>query len=68
VVLASYSGGKGVTAPTQSAYEPLFASASSILSNYRGVLDARKLIPAELERISGTGATHRKSANAPRHQ
>jgi hypothetical protein len=68
VVLARCSGSNGGPAPDQSAYEPLFASASWILSNYRGVLDARKLIPAELERISGTGATHRKSANAPRRQ
>jgi hypothetical protein len=68
VVLARCSGSNGGPAPDQSAYEPLFASASSILSNYRGVLDARKLIPAELARISGTGAMHRKSGNTTRHQ
>jgi hypothetical protein len=68
VVLARCSGSNGGPAPDQSLYEPLFASASSILSDYRGVLDARKLIPAELARISGTGATHRKSENTARHQ
>src|SRR5438270_6026537 len=68
VVLARCSGSNGGPAPDQSAYETLFASASSILSDYRGVLDARKLIPAELERISGTGATHRKGENTARHQ
>lgn len=67
VVLARCSGSNGGPAPDQSAYEPLFASASSILSDYRGVLDARKLIPAELERISGTGAVHHKSKNATHH-
>lgn len=65
VVLARCSGSNGGPAPDQSAYESLFASASSILSNYRGVLDSRKLIPAELARISGTGLTHHKSENAP---
>jgi hypothetical protein len=68
VVLARCSGSNGGPAPDQSAYESLFASASSILSDYRGVLDARKLIPAELERISGSGVAHRKSENAPRRQ
>ena len=68
VVLARCSGSNGGPAPDQSAYETLFASASSILSNYRGVLDARKLIPAELARISGTGAARHKSENTTRHQ
>ena len=66
-VLARCSGSNGGPAPGQSAYESLFSSASSILSYYRGVLDARKLIPAELERIGGSGVAHHKS-NAPRHQ
>jgi hypothetical protein len=69
VVLARCSGSSnGGPAPDQSAYESLFASASSILSNYRGVLDARKLIPAELARISGPGVTQRKRESATRHQ
>ncbi|MGH9514980.1 MAG: hypothetical protein ACRD3P_04800 [Terriglobales bacterium] len=68
VVLARCSGSNGGPAPDQSAYESLFASASSILSDYRGVLDARKLIPAELARISGSGVVHHKGGNATRHQ
>src|SRR3954469_4940893 len=68
VVLARCSGSNGGPAPDQSAYESLFASASSILSDYRGVLDARKLIPAELARIGGSGVAHRKSENSTRHQ
>ena len=35
----------------QSAYEPLFRSASEVLANYRHVLEARRLIPEELARI-----------------
>ncbi len=68
VVLARCSGSNGGPAPDQSAYESLFASASSILSDYRGALDARKLIPAELARLSGTGVAHHKSENVTRHQ
>jgi hypothetical protein len=68
VVLARCSGSNGGPAPDQSAYEPLFSSASSILSGYRKLLDARNLVPAELARISGTGATHHKTENASRHQ
>jgi hypothetical protein len=68
VVLARCSGSNGGPAPDQSAYEPLFSSASSILSGYRKLLDARNLVPAELARISGTGATHHKSENPSRHQ
>jgi hypothetical protein len=68
VVLARCSGSNGGPPPDQSAYESLFASASSILSDYRGVLDARKLIPAELARISGSGTVHHKTENATRHQ
>ena len=65
VVLARCSGSNGGPAPDQSAYESLFGSASSILSDYRGVLDARNLIPAELARIGG--AARHKSGNAKRH-
>ena len=41
--------------PDQSAYEPLFTSASAVLANYRGVLGAKTLIPEELARITGSG-------------
>jgi hypothetical protein len=68
VVLARCAGSNGGPSPDQSAYESLFASASSILSDYRGVLDARTLIPAELARIGGSGTVHRKRENAMRHQ
>ena len=74
VVLARCSGSEGGPTPDQSAYEPLFSSASAIMTNYRTLLNARRTIPDELARIassagttSGTSKAHRassKSANA----
>ena len=68
VVLARCSGNNGNPPPDQSAYEPLFSSASSILSDYRGLLDARKLIPAELARITTDRVEGRKGARVSQHQ
>src|SRR6516225_3604825 len=48
VVLARCTGSEGGPAPDQSAYEPLFASASAIMTNYRSLLNARRVIPEEL--------------------
>ena len=67
VVLARCSGSNGGPAPDQSVYEQLFSSASSILSDYRGLLEARKLIPAELARITGEKVEGHKSGTVPRH-
>ena len=66
VVLARCSGMNG-PAPDQSAYEPLFSSASSILTDYRELLDAKKLIPAELARIGGSVTRH-KDESVTHHQ
>jgi hypothetical protein len=52
VVLTRCTASEAGPAPDQSAYEPLFQSASAILSNYRGLLGARKTVPEELARIS----------------
>jgi hypothetical protein len=52
VVLARCAGSEGGPTPDQSAYEPLFASASSIMTNYRALLNARNTIPAELARVA----------------
>jgi hypothetical protein len=54
VVLARCAGGPTGPPPDQSAYEPLFRSASAILSAYRDVLGAKKMVPAELARIQGS--------------
>jgi hypothetical protein len=43
----------------------LFQSASSIMTNYRGLLGARNTVPAELERIDGAeGKQKPKSTSA----
>src|ERR1700687_3058015 len=59
VVLARCFASEAGPAPDQSAYEPLFQSASAILSNYRGLLGARITVPEELERV--TGAAEKKA-------
>lgn len=49
-------------APNQSAYEPLFRSASEVLMNYRGLLGVTKLVPEELAKIGAVS----KSAPPPK--
>ncbi len=49
----------------QSAYEPLFRTASDIMATYRARLNTRLLVPAELERIGGTGGGHRPAHVKP---
>lgn len=66
VVLARCSGQSGGPPPDQSAYEPLFSSASSILSDYRGLLGAKKLVPEELARIGGWTADRKKAETSHR--
>jgi hypothetical protein len=56
VVLARCPGTEGNPPPDQSAYEPLFQSATAIVANYRNLLAARQTVPAELARISSLGA------------
>jgi hypothetical protein len=53
VVLARCFATAEGPAPDQSAYEPLFQSASAIVANYRGLLGARHTIPDELARMGG---------------
>ena len=61
VVLARCTGSAGSPLPDQSVYEPLFAGASLIMSDYRTLLNARRTVPAELARV----ATAAKAANQP---
>jgi len=51
VVLARCSGEEGNPATDQSAYEPIFRTASSIMERYRDALGARKMVPEELARL-----------------
>ena len=63
VVLARCSGTEGGTPPDQTAYEPLFRTASSIMNRYRDGLGVRRMVPQELERM-GTGAASKAGAGA----
>jgi hypothetical protein len=54
VVLARCSGSEGGPPPDQSAYQPLFQSASAIMTTYRGLLAARQTVPEELARVGAT--------------
>jgi hypothetical protein len=57
VALARCTESQGGPPPDQSAYEPLFRSASAVLEDYRGLLGARRMVPEELARIGGTPRT-----------
>lgn len=51
VVLSRCSGADGGPGPDQSAYAPIFQSATSIMSLYRTVLGVRTVVPQELARM-----------------
>jgi len=52
IVLARCSGTADTPPPDQSAYEPLFQSASTAMTTYRNLLNVRQTVPDELARIS----------------
>jgi hypothetical protein len=56
VVLARCSGGDGNPSADQSAFEPIFHAASTVMSHYRDVLGARRMVPQELARLGSGGA------------
>jgi hypothetical protein len=49
-------------APDQSAYEPLFRSASEVLANYRNLLGVKRIVLDELNKVAGSP----KGKTAPR--
>ncbi len=53
IALARCSASEGGPAPDQSAYEPLFRSASEVLANYRALLGVKNIVPEELTKIAG---------------
>lgn len=53
VALARCLASEG-SAPDQSAYEPLFRSASEVLANYRNLLAVRKTVSEELAKVAGS--------------
>ena len=56
IALARCAGSDDGPAPDQSAYEPLFRSASEVLTNYRNLLGVKHTVPAELAQIPVAGA------------
>ena len=60
VALARCQAADGGPAPDQSAYEPLFRSASQVLGTYRGLLGVKSVVPEELAKIGGTQKRHRR--------
>jgi hypothetical protein len=65
VVLARCSSSEGGPAPDQTAYEPLFSSASTIMTNYRALLNARRTVPDELSRVAAAAAAKPASKSQP---
>jgi hypothetical protein len=53
IALARCQASEGGPPPDQSAYEPLFRSASDVMANYRGLLGVKTIVPEELGKISG---------------
>ncbi len=53
VALARCSASEG-PAPDQSAYEPLFRSASQVLANYRSLLGVKRIVLDELTKVAGS--------------
>jgi hypothetical protein len=66
VVLARCSGTEGGAAADQSAYEPIFHAASSIMERYREALGARRMVPQELVRL-GAGAAPKASGGTKKN-
>jgi hypothetical protein len=53
IALARCNASENGQAPDQSAYEPLFHTASEVLANYRTLLGVRHTVPTELAQIPG---------------
>lgn len=64
VVLARCSAAPDGPAPDQRAYEPLFASASSVLADFRRLFTVRTLVPEELAKIARIGGPSGKTKTA----
>jgi hypothetical protein len=65
VALARCSADEGGRVIDQSAYEPLFHSASEVLANYRGLLTVKTIVPEELSKISSSARTKAASSRSP---
>jgi hypothetical protein len=68
IVLARCAATEAGPAPDQSAYEPVFQSASSLLSNYRSLLNAKSLVPDELVRVGASSPSQQSGSKKPPHR
>lgn len=70
VALARCSAAEDGRAIDQTAYEPLFRSASEVLASYRNLLGVKMIVPEELAKISGAAKakTAAKPKSAPAKQ
>jgi hypothetical protein len=66
VALARCSGAEGNPAKDQTAYEPIFRTASSIMQRYRDALGASRMVPQELAHLRA--GTSPKSSNRVKKQ
>jgi hypothetical protein len=62
VVLARCAATEAGPAPDQSAYEPLFQSASAVVTKYRTLLGAKSIVPDELARVRGAPTANSRPA------
>ncbi len=65
VVLARCYATASGPAPDQSAYEPLFQSASKLVTDYRGLLGVHRTVPEELARVTSPAAKTAKKPVTP---
>jgi hypothetical protein len=66
IALARCLGNEGGPIPDQTAYEPLFRSASAVLANYRTLLSVKKIVPTELANISAEFKPKTASTSTPK--
>ena len=66
VVLARCAASEQGTPIDQSAYEPLFRTASSIMANYRKLLRVRSTIPDELARVAAQNPVRTNASSKSR--
>ncbi len=68
IALARCSAPEGSPAPDQSAYEPLFRSASDVLANYRRLLHVKRIVPEELANISAESRPASRPRTVAKHK
>jgi len=66
VALARCSADESGRVIDQSAYEPLFHSATEVLANYRGLLAVKTIVPEELAQINGSAKPKAASGSSSR--